>query len=582
MIYDQKLGKTQFLAPSIFNGKTIRQVKQDKEGNLWFATQLGHLIKWTNNASPLTGYSEVRQFGTIISKLYFDKEGMLWIGTHGRGVFKMNPKSGQVIQQLGNDKSLTAYSEKIEDILQLNDSLFSFAGDLLNIWNVKTGRISKTVMYNREPLHCVYALQTDEDGQLWVSSVTGIYKSIKNMVIKYDQWDGLITVNNNSSLLEKSVKLQNGNIVFAGNRYLVSFKPNTYKSKIAPPDVVITDFRLSNQFLPVDSLSKLDHVRLQTDQNSISIDFSALSFSPQNKLTYFYKMLGADKEWIRVEGPPVAFYNFLPPGDYTFMVKAQNEEGAESKNITKLNIYIPPPFWQTPWFVLLVLFALGCIAYYWHRMRIERLLQVERVRTRLARDLHDDMGSTLSSINILSNMAIKRIENDQQVTKDYMVKISDNSSRMMEAMDDIVWSINPVNDTMRKMLARMKEFAGDVLEARDINYRFETDEAVKDVTFNMDQRREIFLIFKESINNIVKYAQASEVKLVMRLKNRQFIMQVIDNGIGFDCIADGAGSAKRGNGMRNMQKRAETVKGTLLVESAKQNGTLIELRVPVA
>ncbi|RYZ27542.1 MAG: hypothetical protein EOO10_12405 [Chitinophagaceae bacterium] len=349
-----------------------------------------------------------------------------------------------------------------------------------------------------------------------------------------------------------------------------------------PPDVTITDFRLFNQFLPVDSLLDLELIRLQTNQNSISIDFSALSFSPQTKLTYFYKMQGADKDWIRVDGPPIAFYNLLPPGDYTFMVKAQNEEGLESKNITKLTIYIPPPFYQTPWFILLVLFGLGCLAYYWHRMRIERLLQVERVRTRLARDLHDDMGSTLSSINILSNMAIKRIENDQQVTKDYMVKISDNSSRMMEAMDDIVWSINPVNDTMRKMLARMKEFAGDVLEARDINYRFETDEAVKDVTFNMDQRREIFLIFKESINNIVKYAHATEVRVVMQLKSRQFIMQVIDNGVGFDYTSDGNGSAKRGNGMRNMQKRAETVKGKLLVESALRNGTMIELRVQVA
>jgi len=582
MVYDQKKSATTFLTPSIFNEKTIRQVEQDREGNLWFATQNGQLVKWTNNANRADGYQEIKQFGAIVSKLYFDRNGMLWVATHGRGVFLVNPKTGQVVKQYAADKSLAAHSENIEDVLQLNDSLFCFAGDLLNIWNVNAGRISKTIMQNNEPLHGVYAVQADEEGQLWVSSVTGIYKCMNDKVIKYSQWDGLVTVSNNSFLLEKSVKLQNGNIVFAGNQSLVSFKPSTFKSKLPPPDVTITDFRLFNQFLPVDSLLDLDLIRLQTNQNSISIDFSALSFSPQTKLTYFYKMQGADKDWIRVEGPPIAFYNLLPPGDYTFMVKAQNEEGLESKNITKLTIYIPPPFYQTPWFVLLVLFALGCLAYYWHRMRIERLLQVERVRTRLARDLHDDMGSTLSSINILSNMAIKRIENDQQVTKDYMVKISDNSSRMMEAMDDIVWSINPVNDTMRKMLARMKEFAGDVLEARDINYRFETDDAVKDVTFNMDQRREIFLIFKESINNIVKYAQATEVRVVMQLKSRQFIMQVIDDGVGFDFTSEGNGSAKRGNGMRNMQKRAETVKGRFLVESALKNGTMIELRVPVA
>ncbi len=582
MVYDPKSKRTNYLTPAIFNAKTIRQVEQDGAGNLWFATQSGQLVKWTAGHNYNEGYEEIKQLGVIVSKLYFDKSGMLWIATHGQGVYLLNPQTGKVVNQFGANKSMAAYSENVEDVLQLNDSLFCFAGDLLNIWNVKRGRISQTISHNREPLHGVFAVQKDEEGQLWVSAITGIYKCVKDLVIKYNQWDGLVTVSNNSFLLEKSLKLQNGNIVFAGNQHLVSFKPSTYKSKTAPPDVTITDFRLFNQFLPIDSLLNLDHVRLKTDQNSISIDFSALSFSPQSKLTYFYKMQGADKDWIRVEGSPVAFYNLLPPGDYTFMVKAQNEEGLESKNITKLSIYIPPPFWQTPWFVLVVLFVLGCVGYYWHRMRIERLLQVEKVRTRLARDLHDDMGSTLSSINILSNMAIKRIENDQAVTKDYMVKISDNSSRMMEAMDDIVWSINPVNDTMRKMLARMKEFAGDVLEARDINYRFETDEAVKDVTFNMDQRREIFLIFKEAINNIVKYAHATEVKVVMQLKSRQFILQVIDNGIGFEYTSDGPDSARRGNGMRNMLKRAETVKGTFMVESARQAGAMIELRVPLA
>ncbi|RYZ27543.1 MAG: hypothetical protein EOO10_12410, partial [Chitinophagaceae bacterium] len=161
MIYDQKKSETNYLTPPIFNEKTVRQVKQDREGNLWFATQNGQLVKWTNSGSLADGYREVKQFGAIISKLYFDQSGMLWVATHGRGVFQLNPGTGQVIKQFGADKSLAAHSENIEDILQLNDSLFCFAGDLLNIWNVKNGRISKTISNNNEPLHGVYAVQTE-------------------------------------------------------------------------------------------------------------------------------------------------------------------------------------------------------------------------------------------------------------------------------------------------------------------------------------------------------------------------------------------------------------------------------------
>jgi signal transduction histidine kinase len=241
-----------------------------------------------------------------------------------------------------------------------------------------------------------------------------------------------------------------------------------------------------------------------------------------------------------------------------------------------------PPFWKTPWFITLILLCMGAFMYYLHRIRIERLLEVERVRIRLARDLHDDMGSTLSTIHILSNMALKKIDADQRATKEYMVKISDNSSRIMEAMDDIVWSINPVNDTMRKLLTRMKEFAGNVLEAKDIGYTFTLDEAVKDMTFNMEYRRDIFLIFKEAINNIAKYAQSTEVKVDICVKSKHFIMQVTDNGIGFNLDKAMLSSSQRGNGIRNMQKRAEGMNGILIIESARQSGTLLELRVPIA
>jgi signal transduction histidine kinase len=178
-------------------------------------------------------------------------------------------------------------------------------------------------------------------------------------------------------------------------------------------------------------------------------------------------------------------------------------------------------------------------------------------------------------------MAVKKIESDQKASQDYMGRISDSSSRIMEAMDDIVWSINPVNDSMRKILARMKEFAGNVLEASDIDYTFTVDETVKDMTFDMEWRREIFLVFKEAINNIVKYSKAAKVDITVRKQKNVLQMTINDDGVGFNTDDDHQG-AMRGNGLRNMRKRAEAMNGSLKIISAPESGTSVELRIPLA
>jgi signal transduction histidine kinase len=220
------------------------------------------------------------------------------------------------------------------------------------------------------------------------------------------------------------------------------------------------------------------------------------------------------------------------------------------------------------------------LLYYLHRLRLERLLHVEKVRSRLARDLHDDMGSTLSTINILSNIALQQSPLEEKTSKEYMGTINSSTMQMMESMDDIVWSINPVNDPITKVLARMKEVAGANLEPRNIDYEFIADELVRELNLSMEWRREIFLIFKEALNNIIKYSQASKVQFVLSKSGRNFQLAIADNGVGFDL--DARTSATRGNGLKNMRKRAENIKGNLQVESARGKGTRLTLTVPIA
>jgi signal transduction histidine kinase len=238
-----------------------------------------------------------------------------------------------------------------------------------------------------------------------------------------------------------------------------------------------------------------------------------------------------------------------------------------------MNFYIRPPFWKTKWFISCLFFLLALVIYAIHNLRVNRLLAVEKLRNRVARDLHDDMGSTLSTINILSSMAKTKMTTDAVKTTEYLSKISDNSQRMMEAMDDIVWSIKPSNDSMQRVTARMREFATSVLEAKDIELNFSVQEEVFDVKLNMEARRDFFLVFKEAVNNAAKYSGAEKVVVEVTLNKRAMVLTVQDNGRGFDVVkADG------GNGLGNMQKRAEAMNGRVRIYSKSGTGTTVLIK----
>ncbi|TKK68226.1 hypothetical protein FC093_11365 [Ilyomonas limi] len=582
-LYNPSADVTSYLQPAIFKGSTVRQVEEDKEGNMWFGCQNGLLVKWNYHKNiGDTNFIQVAKLNAIINSLFIDKRNKLWISTEGQGLLVYDAATNNLEKQyLEGHGNGSLSGNHLRNVVQLNDSIYGIAGDVLNILNINSNEITTTTAFSDLPLGNILAVQTDNDGQFWVSTVSGIFKynNYANTYIKYTQWDGLITIYNSKFVLETTAKLNNGNIVFAGNQNLVSFNPAQFRMRQSPPDVSITGFELFNDYLPVDSLLGLKQIKLAHNENSLTIGFAALSFMQIRKLTYYYMLEGADKDWIQAEQLQ-ATYTLLPPGSYTFKVRAQNEEGIFSDNITTLHIVITPSFWQSVWFYMLLALSMAGLLYYLHHLRIQRLLHVEKVRTRLARDLHDDMGSTLSTINILSNMALKKADTDHNTAKEYISRISNNSSRMMEAMDDIVWSINPVNDNMRKVAARMKEFAGNSLEAQDINYTFHIDEDAKDLGFDMETRRGIFLIFKEAINNILKYAKCTEVSISMQVQKKCFVITIADNGVGFDPNKQVA--AHRGNGLKNMQKRAEGMHGgKLSIETAIGKGTTLVLKIPL-
>lgn len=207
--------------------------------------------------------------------------------------------------------------------------------------------------------------------------------------------------------------------------------------------------------------------------------------------------------------------------------------------------------------------------------RITRYLTEEKLRAKIARDLHDEMGSTLTSINIISTVAMGEKQEAGQLAQ-YFRKIKDHSGRMMESMSDMVWAINPVNDNFDKVVLRMKEFAAELLEPARISYYF-TEDGLEDNTFlNLEQRKDIYMIFKEAINNVVKYSGATEVNIILRRNGNLLRMVIADNGRGFD-----VSRSNSGNGLKNMHTRAEEMGATIRVESVPGTGTSIQLELPL-
>ncbi|MCI0417272.1 histidine kinase [bacterium] len=270
-----------------------------------------------------------------------------------------------------------------------------------------------------------------------------------------------------------------------------------------------------------------------------------------------------------------AYYTNISPGNYVFRVRACNNDGIWNETGASFAFYIQPHFYQTIWFYILCAVSLILIGWRIHRFRVSRLLELERIRTRIATDLHDDIGSGLSHIAILSEVAERYIrEKNPQVTE-ALVKISDTSRELIDSMSDLVWSMNPARDRAGDLIQRMHRFANDVLPPRNIHLQFEHQVSDPDRVLAPDVRRHIYLIFKESTHNIIRHSGCDQVKINVQIEKSRMNLTINDNGKGFDpeLTADG-------HGVRNMTQRARQLGGLLQFLSGPE-GTTVRLSLPL-
>ncbi len=312
---------------------------------------------------------------------------------------------------------------------------------------------------------------------------------------------------------------------------------------------------------------------LTADQNNLTFHYTAICFHPAGQIHYRYKLGGYDHEWVVAESSREARYTNLPPGKYTFVVSASLGQGWHESRET-ITVVIHPFFWRTWWFILLCLAVITMIIYGIYRYRINQLLKVERLRNRIATDLHDDVSSTLSSISIMS--AIISDENEPQKSAGMIREIGTSAHDMLERIDDIIWSVNPSNDKFQDLGLRIREFAIPLFESKNILFSFEIPERLATIKLQMETRRNLYLIAKEAVNNLVKYSCCSNARILFREEDNLLLMEIHDDGKGFDTSAN-----TNRNGLKNMQKRSSQVGGEIEIRSIPGKGTTILLKVKI-
>jgi signal transduction histidine kinase/ligand-binding sensor domain-containing protein len=554
---------------------TIRQLAEDKYGNLWIGTHTRGLFKYTKTGTEYNFTKNVEKITVVdartIHALTLDKNGNLLVGTGANGVYILDTRSNRPIQHFTTEgpPQQRLQSMYASSFCIFNDTTIFIGGGGLNRYNPVKQTIRKIVTPPNLP-DDVAAIQKDMSGNIWVPLSSGMFKFNPNFPRVFMLFDRIEGITNDHFINNASATLPDGRMVFGSSNHFIAFAPEKIVASDSLPDVAIAGFKILNKQVAVDSLLGLKRIELSPAQNAITIELSYLLYGCNSILKY--KLEGIDKDWIHADVTNQAVYPYLPPGTYTFKALTESGDGKPSKNITTLIIKVKPLFWQTWWFFGLIIFV-GVGIFLWvDKLRMQKIKATESVRNRIATSLTEDMGNSLSSINITSELAKTKIDSDTERTKEYINQISDSSNRMVQAMYDMVWSINPLNDSLQHTIDRMKNYAAEMESMYSPSIIFQIDEQAKDLRLRMETRYEMLSIFKEAVNNAARHAQAKYIEVNLQYKNPTITLCIRDDGKGFNVEL-----VELSRGLSEMRRRAGTINAKLTLKSEINTGTTVVL-----
>jgi ligand-binding sensor domain-containing protein/signal transduction histidine kinase len=585
-------------ASGLLSNNNMR-VFEDSRGDLWFSTWVTEnpsgLTLWRRSTGEFQRFTKADGLPQPAAATAFaeDAAGTLWLGFSDGGIVRYRdgrftkideptgPKGG--VTNIFRDRTGRIWvASSREGLMRVDDP--GAEHPAFKSYTIADGLTSNNI-------RCI---TEDLDGNIYVGTVRGVNRlnPQTGRVKYYGTSDGLA-----SDFINTAFRDRQGTIWFGTFNGLSKLVPEPDVS-LPPPDVIISTLRIAGEDYSVSPLGQHEVFvpEQSTDRNNLQIEFLSISTGGDASVRYQYKLDGADKEWSPPNAKRDITYPNLSPGSYQFLVRAVNAEGLASEKPARVAFSIARPVWQRGWFLLLAALAVSGTVYAIYRYRITQIIKLERVRTRIATDLHDDIGSSLSKIAILSEVVRQKNGTEKNGTFEPLGIIADTSRAMVDSMSDIVWAINPERDHLSDLVQRMRHFTEEMLDAQeDIEYRFSDAENLKDISLGADLRREIYLIFKECVNNLARHSQATRAEFDVRLENECLIVEIEDNGRGFAVedlraetssaysadLGDGGARSFGGNGLRNMRRRATKLGGEFLIDSSPGRGTRIEIKIPV-
>jgi len=551
----------------------VRAVEPGANGEVWIGAQGAGLGCFTKDGNFRTFQITDGVSGNFILSLLSEPDGTLWIGTLDMGLCRY-----------------------------------------------KNGQFRFITTANGLPRNIIYHIEDDQLGNLWFNSPMGIFRVAKGElnacadgrnpnveVLAYGTAEGMTTLAGTGGFTPSGFRAPDGRLWFSTARGIAVVAPkNAHRNPVRPP-VWIEEVFVDGQSVPIEhptpaqvarggiSPATRNVVVLQPGRRQMDVQFTGLSFTSPERVQFKYGIEGLDPDATPASTRRRVNYSFLSPGHYTFRVTACNSDGLWNEEGDSLAIVVLPHFWQTWWFktLMAVLSAalLALIFFVESRRRLQGKLEriarereLERERSRIAQDIHDDLGASLTRIGMLSQSAVGDMDDPPRVTAN-LNQIYDTARDLTRAMDEIVWAVNPRHDTLESLTNYLARFAHEFLRAAGIRCRLETPMQVPEFAVRSEIRHNLFLAFKETLNNAVKHSGASEIRVTLELLPGSLKLGVADNGGGFNPRKSGTTPAGdrliSGYGMAGIRARLEQVGGRMDLQSQPGAGTRVELFVPL-
>ena len=567
------------------DGRTFH-IFEDSKGDLWVSTfgPPGGLSKWTRATNRFYTFSTAEGFpaGRSAGSFVEDHRGNLWLGFEQGGMARYAQGRFTEITTADGlpDGPIAALYIDRQDRLWVASRRFGL-GRTDDLTTARPRFVSYTTD-NGLSSNSVRSITGDLYGNIYAGTARGVDRLSPDAahVKHYSVRDGLV-----ADFVNIAFRDRGGALWFGTPNGLSRLVPRPEQQTIAPP-TWLAGLRIAGENRPVAPLGSqaISNLELTHAQSNLQIDFFAVDFKEGDNLRYQYMLEGADKEWGVPTMQRTVNYANLAPGAYRFTVRAVNADGVTSAQPATISFRILAPVWQRWWFVTLALCALGAVAYAVYRYRMAQLLKVERVRTRIATDLHDDIGASLSRMAILSEVVKQQTGTNGEQSAGLLTEIADSARGLVDSMSDIVWSIDPRRDDLQSVVRRIRQFASDVLEAKGIEWELHVLPEVEKLKIDPNERQHLFLIFKEAINNVVRHGDgAKSVALSIVVQGRHLIAEIKDDGCGFTPKEPDEARSKGlgGNGLPNMRERAQQLGGWLEIASSPGAGTKLRLQVPI-